>query len=234
MTSDKFIYLFGRIIPAISLLLSMALRFVPHFAAQLKVIRNGQKCVGMDVKDGNLREKARHGLNILSILVTWSLENAIETADSMRSRGYGSKGRTAFSIYRFTGRDKFLLGWFGTLAAVCLYGCGRGAAFAEYNPRIMLAGFVIRGYGPRVSCPVLLTVLTFICFGLFSFTPLILDMVEAVAMKRSVAHVGQDMAVTYRAIYEALDGTGVCGTDRQADRKDRTGGRKKKRRREKQ
>ncbi len=109
-----------------------------------------------------------------------------------------------------------------------------GAAFAEYNPRIMLAGFVIRGYGPRVSCPALLTVLTFICFGLFSFTPLILDMVEAVAMKRSVAHVGQDMAVTYRAIYEALDGTGVCGTDRQADRKDRTGGRKKKRRREKQ
>ena len=205
MTSDKFIYLFGRIIPAISLLLSMALRFVPHFAAQLKVIRNGQKCVGMDVKDGNLREKARHGLNILSILVTWALENAIETADSMRSRGYGLKGRTAFSIYRFTGRDRFLLGWLGALAAVCLYGCGRGAAFAEYNPRIMLAGFVIRGYGPRVGCPVPLTVLTFICFGLFSFTPLILDMVEEVAMKRSVAHVGQDMAVTYRAIYETLD-----------------------------
>ena len=41
MTSDKFIYLFGRIIPAMSLMLSMALRFVPHFMAQLKVIRNG-------------------------------------------------------------------------------------------------------------------------------------------------------------------------------------------------
>ena len=38
MTTDKFIYLFGRIIPALSLILSMALRFVPRFTAQLKVI----------------------------------------------------------------------------------------------------------------------------------------------------------------------------------------------------
>ena len=34
MTSDKFVYLFGRIIPALSLVLSMTLRFVPRFQAQ--------------------------------------------------------------------------------------------------------------------------------------------------------------------------------------------------------
>lgn len=208
MTSDKFIYLFGRIIPAISLLLSMALRFVPHFTAQLKVIRNGQKCVGMDIKNGKLWEKARHGLNILSILVTWALENAIETADSMKSRGYGLKGRTAFSIYRFTKRDKILMAWFGILAFVSLYGCSRGAAFAEYNPRILLAGFVIQGHAARVSCPLWLTVLTFICFGMFCFTPLLLGLAESAALKRSVSHMEQDMALTYRKIYEALDREG--------------------------
>ena len=110
MTSDKFIYLFGRIIPAMSLMLSMALRFVPHFIAQLKVIRNGQKCVGMDVSNGKWFKKVRYALNMVSILVTWALENAIETADSMKSRGYGLKGRTAFSIYRFNRRDKILGG----------------------------------------------------------------------------------------------------------------------------
>ena len=107
MTSDKFIYLFGRIIPAMSLMLSMALRFVPHFIAQLKVIRNGQKCVGMDVSNGKWFKKVRYALNMVSILVTWALENAIETADSMKSRGYGLKGRTAFSIYRLNRRDDF-------------------------------------------------------------------------------------------------------------------------------
>ena len=44
-------------------------------------------------------------------MLTWSLENAIETADSMKSRGYGLPGRTAFSIYRFDDRDKMALGW---------------------------------------------------------------------------------------------------------------------------
>ena len=35
MTSDKFIYLFGRVIPALSLVLSMTMRFVPRFRTQL-------------------------------------------------------------------------------------------------------------------------------------------------------------------------------------------------------
>lgn len=87
MTSDKFIYLFGRIIPALSLILSMALRFVPRFIGQLHIIRNGQKSMGRDTTNGNILQRACHGLNMLSILVTWALENAIQTSDSMRSRG---------------------------------------------------------------------------------------------------------------------------------------------------
>lgn len=59
MTTDKFIYLFGRIIPALSLILSMALRFVPRFTAQLKVIRSGRKpWDGMYQKEAFLRVSA--------------------------------------------------------------------------------------------------------------------------------------------------------------------------------
>ena len=54
MTSDKFVYLFGRVIPALSLVLSMSLRFVPRFTAQIKVISNAQECVGRDVSNGGL------------------------------------------------------------------------------------------------------------------------------------------------------------------------------------
>ena len=62
MTTDKFIYLFGRIIPALSLILSMALRFVPRFTAQLKVIRSGQKAMGRDVSEGSLLRVSAMGL----------------------------------------------------------------------------------------------------------------------------------------------------------------------------
>jgi energy-coupling factor transport system permease protein len=118
MTSDKFVYLFGRIIPAMSLVLSMSLRFVPKFKAKIKEVSQAQRCIGRDVSNGGIIERARHGITILSIMITWSLENAIETADSMKSRGYGLPGRTAFSIYRMDGRDKkalaaiFILGMF--------------------------------------------------------------------------------------------------------------------------
>ena len=204
MTSDKFIYLFGRIIPAMSLMLSMALRFVPHFIAQLKVIRNGQKCVGMDVSNGKWFKKVRYALNMVSILVTWALENAIETADSMKSRGYGLKGRTAFSIYRFNRRDKILGGMLAVLFVVSGYGCCHGAAFSQYNPRILLAGFTIFGRVPRQSCSPVLAVITFISFGIFCFLPLMLDLSEEYAMKKSRSHVHSEMTVTYRQIYEEL------------------------------
>lgn len=111
MTSDKFVYLFGRVIPALSLVLSMSLRFIPKFKAQMQTVSEAQACIGRDTKNGSVLRRVGNAVRIFSILVTWSLENAIETADSMRSRGYGLPGRTAFSIYRFDDRDKAALAW---------------------------------------------------------------------------------------------------------------------------
>ncbi len=109
MTSDKFVYLFGKIIPALSLMISMTLRFVPKFKTQFTVVCDAQRCIGNDISSGSIFSRLRNAVNIFSIMITWSLENAIETADSMKSRGYGLKGRTAFSIYRFDGRDRYIL-----------------------------------------------------------------------------------------------------------------------------
>lgn len=109
MTSDKFIYLFGRIIPSLSLVLSMALRFVPKFISQFNIVRNTQKCIGRDISDGSLLQRLKNAVKVVSIMITWALENAIETADSMKSRGHGLKGRTAFSIYRLGKRDVITL-----------------------------------------------------------------------------------------------------------------------------
>ncbi len=118
MTSDKFVYLFGRVIPALSLVLSMALRFIPKFKAQMQTVSEAQACIGRDTKNGSVFQRVGNAVKIFSIMVTWSLENAIETADSMRSRGYGLPGRTAFSIYRFDDRDKAALAWLSFLRRV--------------------------------------------------------------------------------------------------------------------
>ena len=101
ITSDKVVFLFGRIMPSLSLVISMALRFVPRFSAQMKLVRSAQHTIGRDINEGTLFQRIRNAVKILSIMITWSLENAIETADSMKSRGHGLKGRTSYSLYKF-------------------------------------------------------------------------------------------------------------------------------------
>lgn len=140
MTSDKFVYLFGRVIPALSLVLSMTLRFVPKFTAQARVVADAQRCVGRDVSNGGILTRARRGLTILSVLMTWSMENAIETADSMRSRGYGLPGRTAFSLYQFHKRDRTILLILLLCAGILFFGACRGALFWRYYPTIKGVG----------------------------------------------------------------------------------------------
>lgn len=109
ITSDKLIYLLGRIAPALSLVLSMTLCFVPRFKAQYEAVCEAQKGAGRAAANTGLWRKIKNAAAVLSIMIIWSLENAIETADSMKSRGYGLKGRTAFSVYRLEQRDKSAL-----------------------------------------------------------------------------------------------------------------------------
>ena len=140
ITSDKFIYLFGRIIPAMSLVLSMTLRFIPKFKAQLEAVVDAQKCIGRDISEGSLWHRIKIAITVVSIMVTWALENAIETADSMKSRGYGLKGRTAFSIYRLDERDKMALLYLGFCGFYLLAGAMVSALGFRYFPSIRYTG----------------------------------------------------------------------------------------------
>ena len=136
MTSDKFIYLFGKIIPALSLIFSMVLRFVPRYIEQIKVISNAQKCIGRDVSQGSIIKRAQNGIKILSIMTTWALENAIETADSMKSRGYGLPKRTSFSLFRFDNRDKAAFITVVGLIVIVLVGAALGQNTMRFFPSI--------------------------------------------------------------------------------------------------
>ena len=136
ITSDKFVYLFGRVIPALSLVLSMALRFVPRFLAQLKVVTRAQKCIGRDPSRGGLVHRIRCAGGILTVMIAWSLENAIDTADSMKSRGYGLPGRTAFSIFRFDKRDRNALLLLAALGLLVLVGALSDGLSWRYFPTL--------------------------------------------------------------------------------------------------
>ena len=135
MTSDKFIYLFGRVIPKLSLVLSMILAFIPKLKRKYKEIDEAQKALGIYATESYV-DKIRSKIRVLSILLTNSLETSVDTADSMRARGYGLKGRTSYAIYRFTASDFTYLAFsiiFGVTTVVLIM---LGASEFYYYPTI--------------------------------------------------------------------------------------------------
>lgn len=139
VTSDKFIYLFGRIIPSVSLIFSMTLRFVPRFINRFNALLRTQKCIGHDMSKGNIIERTKNGLSILSIMITWAFESSIETSDSMKARGYGIPHRTAFCIFKFGKRDAIALTVLTILIIYILLGSVRGQMYFICFPAIKAA-----------------------------------------------------------------------------------------------
>ncbi len=167
MTSDKFLYLFGRLLPTGALLASMTLRFLPLFYRRMGEIRRAQKGIGAP-KRGRLRT----GMRTLSILVTWSLENAVEVSDSMKSRGYGLSGRTAYSRYVWTVRDTAVSVLLVCIDAVVICAIAAGRTRAIYDPYISM---------PRVTA---LSVALFVCYGILCLLPAAADLWEELQWER--------------------------------------------------
>ena len=172
ITSDKLIYLFGRIIPSLSLVMSMSLRFVPKFSAQLKNVRNAQRCIGRDISDGSILNRIKNGIRIISIMLSWSMENAIETADSMKSRGFGLKGRTAYSIYKFDRRDLIVLVIVAVLGISVSISAITGVIDFNYYPSI------------KGNITDVLSLVTFFLYGILMLIPTILNAGEGIKWKR--------------------------------------------------
>ena len=162
-TSDKIIYLFGRVIPALSLMISMTLRFVPRFKNFLQSVLRTQQAMH---KPENTKEKLGQALAAFSATVSWAMEQSIVSADSMKSRGYGLFGRTAFSIFVFEKRDGIVL---LTLFLLCA-----GAAVPH------IVGLMGWTYYPSMTGKLIgpVQIFAYLCYGGMCNLPLIIDMME--------------------------------------------------------
>lgn len=138
ISSDKVVYLFGRISPKLSLFLSILLRMVPRIKEKAKKIHTAQKCIGKGIGQGNPFRRACNLFRIISIVIAWTMENFIETSESMRSRGYTLKKRTAFSIYRFDYRDRTMVISMFLFITVILMGILFDQTRILYNPEIIM------------------------------------------------------------------------------------------------
>ncbi|MFP4456327.1 MAG: energy-coupling factor transporter transmembrane component T [Clostridia bacterium] len=102
VNSHKFLYVFSKFAPKSAFLANMALRYIPLMRSRFKSL------IELRAKRENykrLKEKIKVWGSVLSILLTWSFEEAIITADSMKSRGYELKKRTNYRIFKWRNKD---------------------------------------------------------------------------------------------------------------------------------
>ncbi len=162
MTSDKFIYLFGKVAPVLGLTLSMIFRFIPLLKSRYNEISMGQKCMGRHVEKGFFA-KGRQLIKEVSILISWSLEASIETSDSMEARGYGLPHRSSFHLFKFTQRDKKMAAYILVTGIIASIGCALGKTTLYYYPVIVLGQWD------------LLKIATFVSYTMLLVAPIVID-----------------------------------------------------------
>ena len=137
-TTDKVVYLFGKVSPRLSLFLAIVLRMIPRIKKEAKKINTAQKGIGRGVSQGNFFQRLRNCIRIFSMLITWTIESLTTASESMRSRGSSLRGRKAFSIYRFDDRDRaYVVGMFLCLTLMAMAVILRQTNIF-YDPKIIM------------------------------------------------------------------------------------------------
>ena len=175
LTSDKFTSLFGKLIPALSLLLVMVLRMIPNLLRKGAQITEARNAIGRGAAEQDtVKGKQGEGMTLLGALTSWALEGSVVTADSMRSRGYGSGKRSSFMIYTMTGLDWGLLAAQAVLLVGMIVLGDRTAAFTPVLKIAPIGGRNLPG---------------FLCYLCYLLIPIALHIKEAIQWRISISKI---------------------------------------------
>ena len=95
----------------LSMMMSIALRFIPTLIEETDKIMSAQKARGADFESGNLIQKAKAMIPLLVPLFISAFRRADELAVAMECRCYhGGEGRTKLHILHYAARDYVAMG----------------------------------------------------------------------------------------------------------------------------
>ena len=170
MGSDNLLALFGKLSPRLSTVISMALRFIPLLSRKWSEICEAQRALGYFREESFFSRLASYA-RVFSALVTWALENAVDTAASMSARGYELAGKKHFSLFRFTRGDGIMLAMTAALSGFTLTGILLGKSDFAFYPRISPLNTDI------------FAIITYTAFGALALLPFIFEAKEALKWK---------------------------------------------------
>lgn len=138
VTSERFLSVFGRLAPNTALVFSLVLSFLPRLRRNAAEIADARRLI---TDSGRLRAAGQN----LSALVSMTLEESIQTAESMKARGF-KKSRMVYSRYPFCVKDAAMLALMSVLFAAAAVLRIKGDTQFIYDPFIKNAPLPLWGY----------------------------------------------------------------------------------------
>lgn len=173
MTGDKIMSVLKFVSRKLSLIFVMTLRFVPRYKNEFNKIKVSQQCLNEGLNDGNFFDRIRHGSNMMSSLVTFALEDGIDTADTMIARGYGLKNKSNYKREKFTNDDKVFFTLMMILLLIVIIGIIRGQFYINFFPDFIFTELSIHN------------ALYFVSYFIFAMVPMIIEIKEALVWNLS-------------------------------------------------
>lgn len=171
MTSDKIISVFSRIIPIFSLMFALTLRFVPRYKKEYENIKCARSMINMGSKNGNFIERIRNTSLILSSLISYAIEDSMDIALSMVSRGFLIGNRSSYKNEKMTKNDKICIFVMFVLLGIIFFGIKMNVFYMIFFPVIEMSKFNI------------LSIFCYLALFLFSFLPIFIQIREDIVWK---------------------------------------------------
>jgi len=134
-------------IHALSMMMTIALRFIPTLIEEINIIMNAQKARGADLETGNIIQRAKALVPIFVPLFVNSFRRAYELAFAMECRCYnGDNGRTRMKVMKMNIKDFVILSLVIILIASVVffsYFFGKFILFREDSFGYIIFGSVI-------------------------------------------------------------------------------------------
>lgn len=136
---QEMLYLFSKRFPHISMIIVMALRFIPLLSYRLSEVNKIFKFNPIHPQKANNDswiEKTKKTAQMLAVVVSWSLEESMLTAKSMKARGYGITKRTSYLSYKFRKIDYLFILFITITTFISIAGLVQGYGRIEIYPTL--------------------------------------------------------------------------------------------------
>ena len=178
MTGDKYIYTLGRVLPSVSLLISLILRLIPELEREYNDIKTS--IYSMRLYDvSRLRGRFSLSVHALRVLIAHSIETSALRADSMEARGYGIAHRSCYLGYKWRVGDTIFITLTLLLGGMAIAGHVLHHSYASFYPII------------NVDMSGTYTFVSFAVIALYGLVPVLFETKEAIAWKVYLSHISR-------------------------------------------